>query len=221
MSKSSNVRAAARRCGQVISACCGDSLRTHQWTLPLKKVVKLKETFWAWMTQETPVTTDMYQEARRAVAFSFLLKQKPWCERSSGSPWKKNFWLASRKFQQTTQKGEWGWPRLCSVWEENCWPELGLLSDCEKTCEDFMNLIDTSSVEVCQVYGQVFPQVWRPDHIPYRGHWGSQEATQWQATGCGWESGLLNLKPLFSPWKWYIAPFRVGGKFLPQAEEFN
>lgn len=153
MSKSSNVRAAARRCGQVISACCGDSLRTHQWTLPLKKVVKLKETFWAWMTQETP--------------------------------------------------------------------ELGILSDCEKTCEDFMNLIDTSSVEVCLVYGQAFPQVWRPDRIPCRGHWGSQEATQWQGMECGWESGPLNLKPLFSAWKWYIAPFRVGGKLLPQAEEFN
>lgn len=64
------VEAAARSCGQkVIGACHGGNPRTHWWTLVVMEASKLKkESFRAWLYQESSVAADRFREAQKAAA---------------------------------------------------------------------------------------------------------------------------------------------------------
>ncbi len=76
---------------QVINACHGSNTRSHQWTLVVKKSIKLKkEAFWAWLAQGSPEVVDRYREARKTTA-SAVAEAKTWMREEFGEAIEKDF----------------------------------------------------------------------------------------------------------------------------------
>ena len=61
------VEAVAQSCGNKVAvASCGSNPKTRWWT----GVVKLKDTFKAWLACETPKATDSYRQTKQSAARS-------------------------------------------------------------------------------------------------------------------------------------------------------
>ncbi|KAK3559562.1 hypothetical protein QTP86_013728, partial [Hemibagrus guttatus] len=104
MFSSSIVDAAIRRCGRKVSgAGRGSNPRTQWWTLEVRDAVKLKkESYRAWLAQETLEAAEAYRQAKRTTAVVVSeAKTRVWEE--FGETMEKDYRTASGKFWQTVR----------------------------------------------------------------------------------------------------------------------
>ncbi|KAK3529276.1 hypothetical protein QTP70_024824 [Hemibagrus guttatus] len=105
MFSSSIVDAAIRRCGRKVSgAGRGSNPRTQWWTLEVRDAVKLKkESYRAWLAQETLEAAEAYRQAKRTtVVVVSEAKTRVWEE--FGETMEKDYRTASGKFWQTVRR---------------------------------------------------------------------------------------------------------------------
>ncbi|KAK3531092.1 hypothetical protein QTP70_010365 [Hemibagrus guttatus] len=90
MFSSSIVDAAIQSRGHKVSgAGCGSNPRTQWWTLEVRDAVKLKkESYRAWLAQETPEAAEAYQQAKQAAAWVVSeAKTRVWEEFCEAMDW--------------------------------------------------------------------------------------------------------------------------------------